>query len=132
MTWLADLGAAFFGLLSARHLSYVLQDFGDRPRYFRPTDPALVEAMRHSRTALAPNGRDYWSGILGFHLSHCLGIMLFVLLVVVATQYGIGWLKPVLVAVGGLYAVISWRFWFFIPTIGISLGTACLILGWWS
>lgn len=129
MTWFAYLGATIFGLLSLRHLSYVLQDFGTHPRYFSPSDATLVDAMRRSRTALAPNGRDYWSGILGFHLSQCLGIMLFVLLVVVATQYNIGWLKPVLVAVGGLYAVISWRCWFAIPTIGISLGMACLIPG---
>jgi hypothetical protein len=131
MTILAYLGAAVFGVLGLMHLAYTLQDFGGRPRYFRPTDLSVLAAMQSSRTAIAPDGPDYWRGVLGFHLSHSIGVLLFALLIVITTTHTIDWLKPILVFVGMIYAAISWRCWFTIPTVGIVIATSLMALSWW-
>jgi hypothetical protein len=132
MTNLALAASAIFALLGLVHLSLTLRDFGPRPRYFQPSDATLLDAMRQARTALAPDGRDYWSGVLGFNLSHSLGVLQFALLISLATLFEITWLKPVLVIVGAAYAAISFRCWFPIPTASILLATALMITGWWT
>jgi hypothetical protein len=130
MIILAFVSAAIFAVLGALHLAYTLHDFGGKPRYFRPRDAALLPAMRQTKTAIAPGGRDYWSGILGFNLSHSIGVLLFALTIVLATQYRIEWLKPLLVAVGLAFAFIAWRCWFRIPMLGSLLATLLMIAGW--
>ena len=77
-----------------------------------------------------PTCRDYWSGILGFDLSHNIGVLLFALLIVVTAQYQISWLKPILALVGGAFAVISWRCWFRVPMLGSFIGTALMVVSW--
>jgi hypothetical protein len=131
MIALPNVATAVLGLLGAIHLACALHDFGPRPRYFAPTDPAALTAMRASRTLIAPKGRDYWSGILGFHLSHSIGVLLFALLVAVTTRHGITWLQPVLVLAGMGYLLISIRCWFIIPTLGMSLALIAMVAGWW-
>jgi hypothetical protein len=122
--------AAVFGSLGGIHLVYAIRDFNGNPRYFSPEDPELLDRMRRTHTAMAPHGRDYWSGILGFHLSHGIGIMLFVVIILLAGQGHIAWLKPALPFIGALYGWISWRCWFRVPMIGCVLGTALLTAGW--
>ena len=122
------VAAAILGVLGVLHLVYTARDFGARPRYFKPLKAELLNDMRQTKTALAPKGRDYWSGILGFHLSHSVGVLLFALLICVSTLYGIDWLKPVLIGVGAIYASISYRCWFHIPTISVSLATTLLVI----
>ena len=130
MNFLTIMSAGIFAVLGALHLVYTLHDFGERPRYFRPADRALLAAMRKTHTAIAPAGRDYWSGILGFNLSHSVGLLLFALLIVVAAQYQIAWLKPILTAVGAAFAAIAWRCWFHIPMLGSLIGTALMMAAW--
>jgi len=130
MNLLAIASAAVFAVLGILHLVYTIHDFGERPRYFRPRDNALMPAMRQTTTAIAPGGRDYWSGILGFNLSHSIGVLLFALLIVLATQYGIVWLKPVLIALGLILAGIAWRCWFRVPMWGCLIGTALMAAAW--
>ena len=130
MNVLAMMSAGVFAILGTLHLVYTLRDFGEKPRYFRPVDRSLLPAMRQTFMAIAPGGRDYWSGILGFNLSHSVGVLLFALLIVVTAQYRIIWLEPILVAVGGMFAAIAWRCWFRIPMLGCLVGTALMIAGW--
>jgi len=130
MNLLAIASAAVFAVLGILHLVYTIHDFGERPRYFRPRDNALMPAMRQTTTAIAPGGRDYWSGILGFNLSHSIGVLLFALLIVLATQYEIMWLKPVLITLGLIFAVIAWRCWFRIPMWGSLIGTTLMTAAW--
>ena len=130
MKQLAFAAAAIMAVLGLLHLAYTLHDFGTRPRYFSPKNAALLDAMRETRTALAPEGRDYWSGILGFNLSHSIGVLLFALLITLATAYQILWLQPALVVVGGLYVTISFRCWFRVPTISALVATGLMIAGW--
>ena len=124
------VAAAIVMMLGILHLLYTLHDFGAAPRYFKPQKTELLNDMRATKTALAPNGHDYWQGVLGFHLSHSLGVLLFALLICLSTIYGITWLKPVLIAVGAIYASISYRCWFHIPTISVSVATVILIVDW--
>jgi hypothetical protein len=130
MIALATMSAGIFAVLGVLHLVYTLHDFGARPRYFRPRDAALLSSMRQTQTAIAPNGRDYWSGVLGFNLSHSLGVLLFALLIVVTSVYEIHWLKPILAMIGFAFAFIAWRCWFRIPMIGCLIGTAFMIAAW--
>lgn len=126
----AYAAALIYAVLGGLHAIYTLRDIGGKPRYFRPKDGAVLEAMRATTTAIAPRGRDYWSGIMGFHLSHSLGVLLFALLIVLSVQYQIGWMMPVLAGIGALFTVIAWRCWFNIPMIGSAIGTALITLAW--
>jgi hypothetical protein len=123
--------AAIIALLGILHLAYTLHDFMTAPKYFAPTNPQTLQAMKSAHTAIAPQGRDYWSGVLGFNLSHSLGLLLFALLVVVTAAQDIIWLKPVTVLFGAAYGMISYRCWFIAPTIGVSFATGLMMLGWW-
>jgi len=128
--YLAFAAAAVIALLGVLHLIYTLHDFGARPRYFQPRDAQLLDAMRQTRAAIARGGRDYWSTVLGFNLSHSLGLSMFALLICLATVDQIGWLKPVLVAIGLAYAAIAYRCWFRIPMVGALLAVALMLAGW--
>ena len=130
MTSLAFASVAITALLGILHLVYTLHDFGPRPRYFRPLDAQLLDEMRRTRTAIAPGGRDYWSGVLGFNLSHGLGVLMFALLIYLATFYHIDWLKPGLAAIGIAYAAIAYRCWFHTPMAGVLLAVALMLAGW--
>jgi len=130
MNLLAMASAAVFAVLGTLHLVYTLHDFGAHPRYFRPRDATLLPAMRQTTTAIARGGRDYWSGILGFNLSHSIGVLLFALLIVLAALYRITWLEPVLVIVGLAFAGIAWRCWFRVPMWGCLIGTALMVAAW--
>ena len=130
MNFVAAMSGGIYAILGVLHLIYTLHDFGGRPQYFRPVDRSLLAAMRNTNTAIAPTGRDYWSGILGFNLSHSIGVLLFALLILVTAQYQISWLKPILVLVGGAFTVIAWRCWFNTPMLGCLIGTALMTAAW--
>ena len=124
------LAAGVLATLAVLHLVYTIHDAAFAPRYFVPRDRTLLERMRATTVVLAPGGRDYWTALIGFHLSHSIGVMLFALLIVLATAYPIAWLKPLLVAVGVVYTVIAWRCWFRIPLAGCAAATVLMAIGW--
>jgi hypothetical protein len=130
MSIFAMFAAAIFAILGVLHFAYTVHDLTKKPRYFKPKDSALLVAMRQTKTAIAPGGRNYWAGILGFHFSHSIGVLLFALLIWLSTQYQIDWLPPFLVAVGGVYSLLAWRFWFHIPLIFSLAGTLLLMAAW--
>ncbi len=131
MPILIILAVLIFAMLGLLHLLYTVRDIVSKPRYFSPRDRSLLEAMKATRPGIAPHGRDYWSALLGFNISHAIGILLFSLLIVIATVYKIEWLKPVLVFVGLTFAFLAWRFWFSRPLIGALVGTTLMVCGWW-
>lgn len=122
--------AGVLATLATLHLIYTIHDFAFAPRYFRPRDASLLAPMQATRNALTPTGRDYWSALLGFHFSHSIGVLLFALLIVLAGNLQIGWLKLLLVCLGLVYTWIAWRCWFHIPLIGCALATILMIVGW--
>jgi hypothetical protein len=130
MQYLPYLGAAILAVLASLHLIYTIHDFISEPRYFSPRDPSLLARMRATHNALAPRGHDYWTALLGFHLSHSIGAFLFALLIVIASVHQLDPLKIFLVLVGLVFTWIAWRCWFHIPLIGCAVTTAFLIAGW--
>ena len=130
MTSIAYGAALIYAVLGGLHGLFTLRDFSGRARYFRPRDEAVLEGMRATTTAMAPGGRDYWSGILGFHMSHSLGVLLLALMIVISIQYRIDWLMPVLAGVAGLMTLIAWRCWFSTPMIGSAIATVLLLAAW--
>lgn len=127
---LAAAAAAIFALLGLIHLTYTAHDSLRPPRYFVPRDKSLLAAMRQTHIALAPRGRDFWTASLGFHYSHSIGALLFCLLILVAAQHEIDWLKPLLISIAAAYTLIAWRCWFHIPLAGTALATVLLIAAW--
>lgn len=122
--------AGMLAFFAAMHLLYTISDMVFRPRFFRPSDDVAFEKMRQSRTAISPVSRPYWTGILGFNVSHSFGVIWFAGLICVTQQYGIDMLKPWLIAATFGYAFLSWRCWFWLPTLGISIAATVLAFGW--
>lgn len=123
--------AAIMAILATLHLIYTLHDLFVSPSYFRPTDRSLLEPMQATTTALAPQGHNYWRALLGFHLSHSIGVLLFAALIELAAGPELAWIRPGLVALGTIYALIGWTCWFWIPAAGTTLATALLAAGWY-
>jgi hypothetical protein len=130
MSYLPLAAAAILSILGVLHLTYTVRDIVSRPRYFVPRDPAVLDAMRGTQAALAPNGHDFWSVLLGIHLTHSIGLLLFALLIVLTVVTPLPALKPLMIGVGLVLTFIAWRFFFHIPLIGVALATALMIVGW--
>jgi hypothetical protein len=130
MSYLPLAAAAILSILGVLHLTYTVRDIVSRPRYFVPRDPAVLDAMRGTQAALAPNGHDFWSVLLGIHLTHSIGLLLFALLIVLTVVTPLPALKPLMIGVGLILTFIAWKFFFHIPLIGVALATALMIVGW--
>jgi hypothetical protein len=130
MSYLPLAAAAILSMLGVLHLIYTVRDIVSRPRYFVPRDPAVLDAMRGTKAALAPNGHDFWSVLLGIHLTHSIGLLLFALLIVLTVVTPLPALKPLMIGVGLVLTFIAWQFFFHIPLIGVALATALMIAGW--
>jgi hypothetical protein len=128
MTWLTLAASVIFACLGLLHFAYTLRDFFATPKYFRPVNDDVFRAMAMTRTAIAPQGRDYWSGVLGFNFSHSLGIVMFAALIAMTAEVSNSGLKPALVVAGLFYTAISYWCWFALPTICIFLATSLLTL----
>jgi hypothetical protein len=128
--YLPFLAAAILATLGTLHLIYTIRDFALGPRYFAPRDHLLLERMRATHLALAPNGHDFWTTLVGFHFSHSIGVLLFALLIVIASLHQIDWPKLLLVGVGVAFTWVAWRCWFHIPLIGCATATALMAAGW--
>jgi len=128
LTYIASLIMVALGTL---HLIYALYDLFIHPRYFKPADKALLAAMRKTRPAISPHARDYWLAVVGFNISHAMGVLLFGLLIVLSAEPQNALLRPVVPLIALGYTLLSWRCWFFIPTIGAALTTILLALAWY-
>jgi hypothetical protein len=74
-----------------------------------------------------------WRAWVGFNFSHSLGAVLFGMLCIGAGVV-IGatptWILLLLVLIAVAYLGVSVLYWFRIPTAGIAIATACLLLAW--
>ena len=129
-TYLPLAAAAIIAVLATIHLVYTLRDMFGEPRYFTPRDRALMEPLRTTTLSLAPTGRDFWSAMLGFHLTHSIGLLLFALLIVLSVTTPLPALRPVLIGIALLLTLIAWRCWFHIPLAGCAAVSVLLIAGW--
>lgn len=135
---LLAVGASIVLMLGTFHGVLTLLDTV-RPRYFTPTDDGVRIAMERAkrlvmqgRMPLSPRA-NLWRAWLGFNLSHSLGVVVFsgTLLYVALHHFGIFaesmLLQCAVLAVSVAYFVISLRFWFWVPTLGISAALLCFL-----
>lgn len=127
---LSIIAAGIFGLIGILHLGFALYDFSAKPRYFRPNDDDVLASLKHTYSESAGNTRDYWTNVLGIHLCHAVGVLLFAVLIVIAAAYNIVALRPLLALVGIAYALIAWRFWARKPVSASLIGTIALLGSW--
>jgi hypothetical protein len=128
---LTSAAAAIIGFLGILHFFYALHDILRAPKFFSPLDVSLLSSLRNTKTAIAPKGADYWSGVIGFNLSHCIGLLMFASMIWVGSLYGIVWMQSLLIVIGLSYVVVSYYCWFRTPTFCLSVATAFLTVAWW-
>lgn len=100
------------------------------PTFFTPVQLDVRFAMSDTSVALATmfkGNSNFWKAWLGFNLSHSLGACIFgALCFILARKHFtlVEQSRPLrigLLSVFSLYLLMSVMFWFYLPTIGISL-----------
>lgn len=93
---------------------------------------------------IAGDGTDMWRAWVGFNFSHSLGLFIFCAYCVLFalsldSLSGVTFarhpgllraLGALPVAVGLAYLWLAVQYWFFIPALGVGIGTICLAIGW--
>jgi hypothetical protein len=129
---LHHIAAAIMATLALLHLIYTLHDAWAEPRYFKPKDKPLLIRMRRTTVALAPNGKDFWRTLIGFHLSHAIGVLVYAFLIELAASPFLAWMRLPVTLLGALYALIGWTCWFSVPAWGATIATVLLIASWYG
>ena len=130
MALLTYSAAAIFSLIGVLHLGFALYDFSAQPRYFRPHDESMLDAMKYTHVEIAGEGRDFWTSVIGTHLCHAIGVLLFALLIVLERSYDIVAMRPLLALIAVAYCFIAWRFWSRRPLSASLIGTIVLFGSW--
>jgi hypothetical protein len=127
------LGGALFGILGCLHAVYTFLDIRD-PRRLVPSDASVAQAMANSALRLSRGGTDMWRAWVGFNFSHSLGVLLVGAIGIWAgcriKTLPIGIIAPALALIGCVYEVLALLYWFWIPAVGVALGTACFAAAW--
>jgi len=119
-------GAALMGLLGTLHIVYAF--FTNK---LEPRDPATAAAMKATNPVLTRR-TNFWEAWIGFNASHGLGIVLFAGTYLLLAIGHMSWLRDsralawLPVVAGAAYSSLG-RYWFRIPTIGLSIATACFL-----
>jgi len=129
------VGGLIIAIMGAGHAVVTMIDVF-RPTQFTPVDESVRDSMKSSRLRFARGRTSMWDAWLGFNISHGLGAFIFGVIVVIFGNYltQIGPTKMVLFApviIGLIYFVLSVRFSFYLPAIGIGMATTCFISAWW-
>jgi hypothetical protein len=108
-----------------------------RPTFFTPVEASVrpvtestgIELVRmFGGSGARPSMWRVW---LGIHISHGIGVFAFALLclLIAAHDFGlvedIAAIRPLTIAFGAVYVVLSLRFWFYGPLLITSTSTAC-------
>jgi hypothetical protein len=133
-------GGIPFMLAGGVHALATLRDLF-RPMFFAPIERSVMPALQGTGIRfrqLFPGGSgaspSMWRAWLGFNLSHGLGLFTFGLfcLLLGAHDYEVveevGGIRPLTIVVSVAYLALSLRFWFYVPTLTIGAGTACLVI----
>ena len=132
------VGAGILLMMGAGHGVLTLLDT-IRPRYFTPIDDSVRLAMEGAKRLgmqrglpVSPKG-NMWRAWLGFNLSHSLGAVVYssILLVLALHHFAVfaesGLIQGAVLGVTSTYWVISIRFWFWVPSVGISAALLCFL-----
>lgn len=129
-------GTIPFALLGALHLVLTLRDLR-RPRYFKPTDDALIPPLQATGVALMaprPGAQPMWRAWLGANLTHGLGLLIFALLLLAIALHDpalvsdIPGIRVLSIVVALIYTVIALRFWFLPAAATAGAGLICFVI----
>lgn len=125
------IGATIFLVLGAAHGLLALSDLV-RPRAFMPTHQSVREAMERSGILLYPKA-NMWRAWLGFNLSHSMGLVLFGAIVMTVGLFHFALFSESVIVQGGnfvvaaAYFLLSVRFFFWGPTLGVGSALICFL-----
>ncbi len=136
MSLLVILGASIIGLLGIAHGWYTLKS-SPAGGPMAPTSAEVREAMtKIGGLGLAPDLRTtLWRAWAGFNFSHSLGALAIALYIGIPAALNFPqalsqtWWLVLALVLPWLYLVLSVRYWFRSPTIGIGLAAALITLG---
>jgi hypothetical protein len=103
-----------------------------RPTYFTPIDPSVNPVVEGTGIRLVGKGTpSMWRVWLGIHISHGLGVLTVGLLCLLIATHdfelvkSIDAIRPLTIAFGAAYLVLSLRFWFWGPVLITGSATVC-------
>jgi len=121
------IGSLIFGTLGSIHLFYTF--FTQK---FDPRDIKVKYAMENTTPRLTQE-TSMWQGLIGFNASHSIGAILIALFFIPLSimhdeiiQSSL-WFSILPAGIGLSYLILALKYWFKIPTIGISLATLCFL-----
>jgi hypothetical protein len=129
-------GTIPFAALGSTHIALTLRDLR-HPTYFKPTDDALIPALKATRVAVmapVPRAHTMWRAWLGANLTHGLGLLVFALLLLAIAMHdyalvsAIPGIRPLFLTVALTYVLIAVRFWFLPAAATISVGLNCFVI----
>ena len=121
------IGSLIFGTLGSIHLFYTF--FTHK---FDPRDIEVKYAMESTSPRLTQE-TSIWQGLIGFNASHSIGAILialfFIPLAVMHNEVieSSLWFSILPAGIGVSYLILAVKYWFKVPTIGISLATLCFL-----
>ena len=108
-----------------------------RPTFFTPVESSVKPVTESTGIELVrmfggSGARpSMWRVWLGIHISHGIGVFAFALLCLLIAVHDFGLvediaaIRPLTIAFGAVYVVLSLRFWFYGPLLITSTSTAC-------
>jgi hypothetical protein len=111
-----------------------------RPTFFTPVDPSVKTTTEGTGIELVRKfggggtRPSMWRVWLGIHISHGIGVFAFALLCLLIAAHDfalvedIAAIRPLTIAFGAVYVVLSLRFWFYGPLLITSTSTACFTI----
>ena len=99
-----------------------------------PCRSIIAQAMANSAVRISRGGTDMWRAWIGFNFSHSLGVLLVGALGISAgcrmKALPLSIIMPLLTLLGGVYEVLALLYWFWIPAVGVAIGSACFAVAW--
>lgn len=122
------LGASIMGVLGSLHLAYTF--FSNK---FDPYNSEIKSELEKTTLIISKNAL-FWNAWVGFNASHSIGAILVALFYIpLASQYNFmlqnsTWFTLLPIVIGLSYLYLAKRYWFIIPTVGMSIATLCFVV----
>ena len=126
---LIQVGCAIYILLGLVHAYLTLCT-----NAMEPENPELLALNKASHSRITRQ-TTLWAGGVGFHLSHSLGMAIFgvIIFAVLGAQPALlissSVLAFTLLCVPVLYLLMSLKYWFIVPTVGLGIACGVFVVG---
>lgn len=122
------LGCSIYLLLGGGHLAATIFT-----KKFHPQDSQLLELLKVNSSNISDQ-TNIWNGLVGFHMSHSLGLIIFgTFYIVLALENYSYFLSSVALNIGfflipAIYIVLAHKHWFSVPRNAFILSYGFLLL----